>query len=919
MPENRWTDEEPSQPMKRRHPQGSRTRAPRDQQETERVSCEDSRIEPADSGSPPRNQNEAIFASEYHARAILNQTLDAIVVFDAESRLTFANDAARRLARLDPAVTNLDLGSGVWGKRYTSEGRPIAREDTWLVRALRGETTLAREVHMVRADGTHYDILVNGSPLRDVDGRIIGAVGTFDDITQRKEAERTLARSARQRERMTQAAARVMAQSDLLGLRKAVVEAALELTDARVGGIASRNAQDEFLVEFVSRKTGPTPRPLGEPFLVRPDGICLKIMNAASSLRMGDGELHAQSSRWDLPVPRANLHGLLGARLVDSLGRPCGLILVGDKQDGPEFSEDDEALLQQFAAIASLALQHIESRNAAEAANRAKSQFLAHMSHELRTPMTAIVGMTDLALEQDLTPAVRDYLETARRSADLLLELLNETLDFSRIESGRVELEQVPFSLPLAVQQVIQTLEVRAREKGLQLLCQLPEQLPDALVGDSLRLRQVLMNLVGNAIKFTRVGTVAVRVTLQQQSADASFFTFSVADTGIGIAPEDQLRIFVPFAQADASTTRQFGGTGLGLPISQKLVSLMGGQIRLESQPGQGSTFSFNLTFTHGQKPAEVANSDTALQPMLRPARTLHVLLAEDTPANQKLVSHLLARRGHAVQLADNGQEALELVRRHDFDVVLMDVQMPVLDGFRTTQAIRNLPNPRKAAVPIVAMTAYALRGDLERCLAAGMNTYLSKPLDVEALVATVEQLAAGNSRPLPTAPTPRPSPPLASAQPSGGPADPLQAKPQASVPVLNLDAAIRQCFGNYMMFRKMVDCLFEEAQPLLNQMRAALDQANTTELRNANHRLKGTVVYLCAASVEQAIDRVDAISRSGDLSSGRAALEELQKQLDVLLAALTPHRMPHPNAQEPRKPPSGSQHPKSSQARQDA
>jgi PAS domain S-box-containing protein len=384
------------------------------------------------------------------------------------------------------------------------------------------------------------------------------------------------------------------------------------------------------------------------------------------------------------------------------------------------------------------------AKEAAESANEAKSRFLANISHELRTPMNAILGMTDLTLAEELSPSVRDALQTVKDSADMLLSLLNELLDFSRIEAGKLTLESRPFALRATIDETLKSLALKAKEKGLHFTYRVAADTPDFLVGDSVRLRQVLVNLLSNAIKFTDHGTVSLEVDTNSQAADEAELQFVVEDSGVGIAREEQERIFAPFVQAGPSPTAHRGGTGLGLSIAASIVQMMGGRMTVESDPGRGSTFSFTAKFgltaaiPAPQQPVPPTVQDTA-------ARSLRVLLAEDTPANQKLVARILAKRGHEVQIAENGVQAIELAQAQAFDAILMDVQMPLMDGIQATAAIRTLQQQQGSRrVPIIAMTAYAMKGDQERCLAADMDAYLAKPINRRELVELVERLANG-------------------------------------------------------------------------------------------------------------------------------------------------------------------------------
>ncbi|HWZ43284.1 MAG TPA: ATP-binding protein [Candidatus Saccharimonadales bacterium] len=403
-------------------------------------------------------------------------------------------------------------------------------------------------------------------------------------------------------------------------------------------------------------------------------------------------------------------------------------------------------------------VDRLRAERAAEAANQAKSQFLANMSHEIRTPMNGIIGMTELALASDPTSEQREYLQAVSQSAVALLTVINDILDFSKIEAHKLSLDMVEFNLQATLEDAMKTVSLAAHNKELELVRDIARDIPESLVGDPGRLRQVIINLAHNAIKFTERGEVRVQVRCEKHDASGVWLNFAVIDTGIGVPREKQPLIFHAFSQADGSTTREYGGTGLGLSISASLVEMMGGQLQIESEVGKGSKFYFSATFALGQAvqatptktPKPNAVSEETLPATLAPgasapgvSRPLHILLVEDTAINQMLATRILEKRGHTVTLATNGIATLAAMAVQNFDLVLMDVQMPGMDGLEATAAIRSRESGMERRTPIIALTAHTMKGDQQRCLDAGMDGYVGKPINVAELIGEIARVCA--------------------------------------------------------------------------------------------------------------------------------------------------------------------------------
>ncbi len=923
-------------------------------------------------------------SSQQQLLNMLNSVAEGIYCVNLSGECTFCNSRCLQLLRYERPSELLGRNMHDLIHHTHRDGRPYHVKDCNIYKAyVAGSQVHVDDEVFWRKDGTRFDAEYWSYPIME-DGEIAGAVVSFVDISAKRE-------EGAHREHLAQL---VEASSDAI------------ISKDRNGVITSWNRGASELFGYDAEEAvGQTARIILPPDRTEEEPEIRAAVAAGRELKQFE-------------VRRRRKNGeLRNISLTISPIRNADRELIGfsfiERDITDRRRSQDELIKAKSAA------EHAESL--ADAANRSRAEFLANVSHELRTPMNAILGMLQLALDERLDPTVLDYLKTAKSSADSLLELVNEILDFSKLESGKFEINNVPFNLRETIDNSARSLAPQAGEKGLEVLCEVDSVIPPQLIGDPLRIQQVITNLLSNAIKFTDTGEIVVRVKETRKLPGEVRLSFSVTDTGIGIKPEDQERIFSPFAQVDMSLTRRQHGTGLGLSICRELLSLMGGKLKLKSQLGKGSRFYFDLTLpvvddaaaTDHQRAELVQNlkvlvvDDNAtnlrilekilvswsMQPivaedaaqalrileqaddkehdialaivdgvmpgvdgfelastvaktqgvgnppivimqsaadlaryadkkvdapvanyLIKPvshsemldtiidtlnlyehqtttqpeavidkaqaSQPLTVLLVEDLPANQKVVQSILEKRGHRVMVADNGQLALESLRRKGslIDVVLMDVQMPVMDGLQATAAIRALPEKAMAEIPIIAMTAHAMQGDREACLAAGMDAYIAKPLEVQQLVDMVEAIVHS---------------PASVKEKSGQSqnthvTDPATTIVQDRLKLVDLDFALNRLGGDSELFKEFVGIFVQDSPELVNQIALSIENSDHVQLEKNAHALKGLMSNFGAEPCVQLMRRFEQAGRQRDIASIAGQQAELKHLYQKLCDELT-------------------------------
>ena len=926
---------------------------------------------------------EELERESFFFRAMLDLAPDSIYFKDTEGRIIAISKSGAKFFGADSrqemvGKSDFDFFPDEMAEEYLADELALMQSGTPLIDKREFETS---------ADGKDVCFSTTKLPLCDRNGAVIGTFGISRDVTKHKEAEDAVRDSEALYHSLIESLPVHVIRKDLEGRFTFVNRMFCELTGHTFEEIIGKTDYDLY------------PKDLAEKYRA----------NDAEVIRTGENFETVEENEAD--------QGRIYARVIKSplysaAGDPLGVQIVF--WDITEQKRSELKVLEQQKSLR-------EARDVAEAANRSKSEFLANMSHEIRTPMNGIIGASELMLKSALDPTQNEYMNMINRSAETLLRILNDILDFSKIEAGKLDLENIPFSLRDSLADTLKLLATRAAEKNLELAYHISDEVPEGLVGDPGRLRQVIMNLIGNAIKFTPEGEVVVGVRVAKRKDDEVLLQFDVTDTGVGIPPAKVKTIFEEFGQADSSTTREYGGTGLGLTITQRLVEMMDGRIWVESEEGRGSSFQFEALFglqqdsqsmtlkspasLRGMKVLIVDDNDTnrriydemlrswdldpktapggpealdllgecepdfdliildAMMPKMdgfetakqiraikgyekipllmlssagfpdqgRQARfagidkcltkpvkqsdlfnaitrllgvasssaatdesgaapehapPLRILLAEDGLVNQRVATDLLKEHGHEIVIARNGLEAVDASADQEFDLVLMDIHMPEMDGFDAARAIRKREQaePARDRLRIVALTANAMKGDREKCLAAGMDDYIAKPIRAHELYSTI----ARNAPHSPIGPQERETSEEKSEK-SEGTSD----KNTSAGTDLPYDkaTALKAVDGNEELFTTIVEVFFEEADDLLPKLPAAIAAKDAELLQRTAHTMKSSCASIGADAARASALELEMIGKSGDLSKAPEAAADLKSKMDQLLEALAAER----------------------------
>ena len=789
--------------------------------------------------------------AEEYATLLLESVGDGVVGLSKEGTISFINKAALALLGYDCAKELLGRDAREIMHQSAPDCTNCQRDNCLLAPAFDIGTSQQSENELLwRKDGSSFIADFSCASMWG-EGVAIGAVLTFRDVSERRETQERL--------RLQGAALEAAANSIIIAdHQNKVIWANHSFT--RLTGYA--------LEEVVGRN----PHAL---LSGRPDEqLHQSLLSTIASKKAWHGEVVTCRKDGTLYDEDVTITPVL-----DEQGEITHFI--GIMQDVTERKRSGEALLEINLALAEANRQlvlAIERANdlalKAERANSAKSEFLANMSHEIRTPMNAIIGVSHLLRDTRLSLQQNDYLQTLSISAELLQRTIDDVLDFSKIEAGKLVIDRIDFALQDLINEQLAVLAVSADQKGLQLRAEIDRDIPAWLVGDPLRLSQILNNLLGNALKFTRHGFIVLAVSVLRRNMRSVELEFSVRDSGIGIRTEDQAHLFEAFTQVDGSITRTYGGTGLGLAISRRLTTLMGGEIRCESKPALGSTFSFRVPFTVASENRAAASQR---RPPVRDTRFdgQRILLVEDNIFNQKVAVALLEKGGLEVTVAENGAEALDLIGKHEFDLVLMDIQMPVMDGLTAARLIRALDRPGLNTLPILAVSANAMEQDVKESLAAGMNAHITKPFTPDSLYGAIG-LWIGAKGGLPARQERRLLAPNEKAE--------QPAAPQAARRI-DVETGIRQTGGNRELYRDLLNRFELEYGAKGEEIRREVSIGNLQQASYLAHSVKGIAGVLAAVPLQSAAQRLEtALKCNGEID---LFVKEFQEELAATLAYL--------------------------------